>query len=45
VAAKRAKQENGRRDGVSMSRNVIKTAPPRLSPEEEALGSGWNHIA
>jgi hypothetical protein len=45
VDAKRAKPENGLKDGVSMSLNVIKTAPPRLSPEEKALGSGWNHIA
>jgi hypothetical protein len=44
AAAKRAQNERGRRDGVSTRLHPPKSAPSMPTPEQEALGSGWNHV-
>jgi hypothetical protein len=43
-AATRAQIERGRRDGVSTRLHAPKSAPSMPTPEQEALGSGWNHV-
>jgi hypothetical protein len=43
AAAKRALRERGRRDGVS-THLPAKSATPKPTPEQEALGTGWNHV-
>jgi hypothetical protein len=43
AAAKRAQGERSRRDGVSTRLPAPKSAPAKPSPEQEKLGSGWNH--
>jgi len=44
AAPKRAQWERSRKDGVSMRPPAPKAAPIRLSPEQEKLGTGWDHV-
>jgi hypothetical protein len=44
AAAKRAQIERGRRDGVSTRLHAPNSAPCMPTPEQEALGSGCNHV-
>jgi hypothetical protein len=44
AAAKRAQGERSRKVGVSTRLPAPKSAPAKSSPEEEKLGSGWNHV-
>jgi hypothetical protein len=41
---KRALRERGRRDGFSTGLTAPKSAPHKPAPEQEALGTGWNHV-
>jgi hypothetical protein len=43
AAAKRAQLERGRGDGVSTRLHAPKSAPSMPTPDQEALGSGWDH--
>jgi hypothetical protein len=43
AAARRAQIQRGRRDGVSTRLHAPKSAPS-MPTEQEALGSGWNHV-
>jgi hypothetical protein len=44
AAAKRAQFERGRRNGVSTRMHATKSAPSMPTSEQEAFGSGWNHV-
>jgi hypothetical protein len=44
AAAKRVQGERGHKDGVSSRLPAPKPAPASLSPEQEKLGPGWNHV-
>jgi hypothetical protein len=44
AAAKRAQGESSRKDGVPTRLPAPKSAPAKASPEQEKLGSGWNHV-
>jgi hypothetical protein len=44
AAAKLAQRERSRKDGVSTRLPAPKSAPVKASPEQENLGSGWNHV-
>jgi hypothetical protein len=44
AAAKRAQGERGQKDGVSSRLSAPKSAPARLSPEQEKLGPGFNLV-
>jgi hypothetical protein len=44
AAAMRTLPARGRRDGFSTRLPAPKSAPPKPTPEQEALGTGWNHV-
>jgi hypothetical protein len=40
----RVLRERGQRDGFSTRLPTPKSAPPKPTSEQEALGTGWNHV-
>jgi hypothetical protein len=44
AAANRRQVERGHKDSVSSRLPAPKSAPARLSPEQEKLGPFWNHV-
>jgi hypothetical protein len=40
----RTLRERGRRDGFPTRLPESKSAPPKLTPEQDALGTGWNYV-